>query len=370
MQRKIKKIFKVTGYLLFLAAFTFIALEIILRIYNPFPNRIKGNKIILPANQNFYYKNNRIPVLDKEISVQYNSLGFQGPEKPSYFDSSLSIVTVGGSTTACWYISTEKTWPSLLYKKLSDTFNNFWLNNAGIEGQSSYGHMYLLKDHLIKLKPKVIIFLTGINDVDRKDISRHDYSSARSFKQFALRNSEVLNIAVAYLRNKKAIAHGLATRYIDFKNKKTDTLNLSEDTILKALLAQQPLVKSYEQRMRALVDTCLKYHIRPVLMTQPLLCGLGIDTVSGMDLEKVRIVRGMNGKMWNRKLSLYNNVLKKIGKEYNIPCIDLAEMLPRNSRYYFDFVHQTNEGTAKIAELIAPSIISYLKAEFPSYIKN
>src|SRR5215211_1672292 len=102
------------GYIIFLLLFTFIALEVILRIYNPFPGTVKGDRIILSANQVYYYHNDDIPEIDKDIRIQYNSLGFQGPEKPGNYDSCLSIVTVGGSTTACMYVSTEKTWPTLL----------------------------------------------------------------------------------------------------------------------------------------------------------------------------------------------------------------------------------------------------------------
>ena len=349
------------GYILYLLLFTFLAMEILLRIYNPFPSRIKGDKVILPINQTYYYRNNKVSTLEKEIRVQYNSLGFQGPERPPNYDSCLSIVTVGGSTTACMYISTENTWPTLLYNRLSQNFSNVWLNNAGRDGHSSFGHMFMLRDHVLKLNPKMIIFLTGINDVDRTDLGIHEDSVSHSLKQFAMRNSEVLNVVVAYLRNRKAISLGLLSEFADFKVKKFDTLVLSEDTIRHALRLQQPLVNGYEKRMRALIDTCLRHNIKPVLVTQPMLCGKDIDTISGMDLAKVKIVRGVNGELWSRKLDMYNAVLKKLAQEYGLLCIDLAAMMPRSTRYYYDFVHYTNEGTRKVVELIAPALEEYIK---------
>jgi lysophospholipase L1-like esterase len=357
------------GYIVFLLLFTFIALEVILRIYNPFSYRIKGDKVVLPANQVYYYKNDKIGLLDKEIRVQYNSLGLQGPEKPADYDSCLSIVTVGGSTTACMYISTPGTWPSLLSNRLSASFNRVWLNNAGRDGHSSFGHMFMLRDHLLKLKPKVIVFLTGINDVDRTDLGIHEDSSARSFKQFAMRNSEVLNIVVAYLRNRKAISLGLLSEFADFRVKKNDTLSLSEDTIQKALQLQRPMVQGYERRMRALVDTCIAHGIKPVLVTQPMLCGVGIDSATGMNIGKVRIVPGVNGELWSRKLELYNETLKRLAKEYNLLCIDLAAMMPKSTLYYYDYVHYTNRGAQKVAELITPELTDYLLKEFPAFAK-
>lgn len=358
-----------SGYIIFLLLFTFFALEIILRIYNPFAYRIKGEKLILPANQVYYYRNDKMGMLDKEIRVDYNSLGLQGPEKPAGFDSCLSIVTVGGSTTACMYISTPNTWPSLLSNELSRSFSNVWLNNAGRDGHSSFGHMFMLKDHLLKLKPKVIVFLTGINDVDRTDLGIHEDSTARSFKQFAMRHSEVLNIVVGYLRTRKAISLGLLSEFADFRAKKADTLELSQDTITKALQRQAPMVRGYERRMRALIDTCLRNNIRPVLLTQPMLCGIGTDSLTDMNIGKVRIVRGVNGELWNRKLDLYNQTLKRLAKEYNILCIDLAAMMPKSTLYYYDYVHYTKDGTQKLVELITPDLEQYLRREFPEFAK-
>lgn len=365
-----RKALRKTGYILFLLLFTFLALEILLRIYNPFPSRIKGEQIILPTNQVYYFRNNiDIESIDKEVRVQYNSLGFQGPEKPANFDSCLSMVTVGGSTTACMYISTEKTWPTLLGNQLSTSFRNVWLNNAGKDGHSSFGHMFMLRDHLIPLKPKLIIFLTGINDVDRTDLAVHEDKRPRSLARFVLRHSEVANIVVAFLRNRKAISKGLIREIRDFKTKNNDTLQLSEDTMQLALKYQQPMVQAYERRMRAVIDTCLAHNIKPVLLTQPLLTGGGIDTLSGMNLDKVRIVRGINGELWARKLDLYNHALKRLAKERSLLCIDLAAMLPKSTRYYYDFVHYTNAGTQKIVELITPELEAYLQREFPAYRK-
>jgi hypothetical protein len=369
MSKKTKKATRNAAYILFLIVFTLITLEVILRIYNPIPVRIKGENIILPANQTVYYRNKKITKLEPEIKISYNSIGFLGPEKPPDYDSSLSIFTVGGSTTACWGLPAEQSWPLLLSAELSKIFNNVWLNNAGIVGHSSYGHQLLLNEHVLQHKPKIIIFLTGINDVDRKDITVHDFSAPRSFKQRVLHQSELLNLAAAYLRSKKAVANGLGIDPVDFNQKRTDTLSQSEDSIRHALQLQQPLTRAYERRVSLLVQTCLRNNIKPVLITQPMLCGMGTDSTTGMNLQQVRIVRGMNGEMWNRKLQLYNEALKKVAMENNLLCIDLANLLPRNSVYYFDFVHQTRQGTQKITELIIPYIVQYISSEFPAYSK-
>ena len=83
----------------------FLLIELTLRIYNPLGSRVKGDRIILPANEVYSFSNNGIPSLDKNISHRKNALGFRNDELPVAPDKQLTIITVGGSTTECFYLS-------------------------------------------------------------------------------------------------------------------------------------------------------------------------------------------------------------------------------------------------------------------------
>src|SRR5579859_594591 len=118
------------AYGCYLVLSVFLLLEIALRIYNPFHLRLKGNKILLPVNLTTTIVNKINPKLDPVIVNTRNGLGFRGPVPPSEWDRTLTILTVGGSTTECHFLNDERTWPFLLGKSLSDSFRNCWLNNA------------------------------------------------------------------------------------------------------------------------------------------------------------------------------------------------------------------------------------------------
>src|SRR5580704_17588568 len=92
-------------YMLYFFIFIFIALEIFLRIYNPFHFRLKGDRILLPINQEVRIRNTINPKLDSLIINTRNALGFRGPDTPANFRQVLSIITVGGSTTECRFLS-------------------------------------------------------------------------------------------------------------------------------------------------------------------------------------------------------------------------------------------------------------------------
>lgn len=55
-------------------------LEGVLRLYNPFQTRIRGDRIILAKNKTFRIKNEIVKGLDPVITVTSNSLGFRGSE--------------------------------------------------------------------------------------------------------------------------------------------------------------------------------------------------------------------------------------------------------------------------------------------------
>lgn len=151
-----------------------VILEIFLRMYNPCSTRIRRGQIVLPKNQKyiFYYKQS--DGTEQKVVHTKNSMGFRGEEIPVEFDKYLSIVTVGGSTTECFCLSDDKTWPYLLGEKLKKDYDCVWLNNAGLDGQSTFGHIRLLTDYIIKIKPKMIIFLVGLNDIARDDLNKYD----------------------------------------------------------------------------------------------------------------------------------------------------------------------------------------------------
>ena len=77
------------------------------------------------------------------------------------------ILTVGGSTTDQRYLSTDETWQESLQAKLEQTGGPFDIVNAGIDGQSTVGHIKNFSqwfNRIENLRPKYILFYIGVND--------------------------------------------------------------------------------------------------------------------------------------------------------------------------------------------------------------
>lgn len=335
--------------------------EIFLRIYNPIPFRVKGNKIILPCNQTYIIENRTIPGIDTLIVHTKNSLGFRGPEKPKDFEKYTSILSVGGSTTECYYLSDGKDWVSLLGNKLNKQFKNTWTNNAGLDGQSTFGHLILLEDYISKIRPSYILYLVGCNDVGREDLSEYDSDKLKGYYKsignWFTKNIEVISFIVN-------IKRGLSKR--NHLAHSTVNLNSLEHIPFDSISTKEKIKKNsvllfqYHKRLLLLIQKTKQYGITPVLITQPTLVGEGIDSLTGQNLETIKLMSEQGGKDYWLLLEQYNNVTRTLAKEENILIIDLARKLPKNSNYFYDGIHYSNKG----AEMVSQIIFEDMKTHF------
>lgn len=357
---------------------SFFILEGALRIYNPLDFRVKGDKIILPANKKYVIRRDKLQKkytkFDETIIHSKNSLGFRGEEPPLDLSKYLTIITVGGSTTECTFLSDGKTWTDLLGKKIKGTFKNIWINNAGFDGQSTFGHAILMKDYILKLKPDIVLFLVGANDQDRDDIGEQDmeimrnkyaFYSMKGFLKSMANHSEVFSLGLNFYRYWKALKIGVEHGEIDFRiYKNVDISKFETDENIKLRkktveTSKAMYAEGYRRRLQALIDISIENGITPVLITQPSFYGDFIDDVTNVDFRFTAI-------SWEI-LEIYNNITRQVGEKNNIIVVDLAREMPKSSKYYYDWLHFTNQGAEKVAEIIYNNIHSFIAGNYPEF---
>ena len=341
--------------------------EAVLQIYNPTPSAVKNGKLILPANQKKNFTNNWISKLDKKIYYSRNSLGFRGPELPPNFSTATSIITLGGSTTECKYLTDSCTWSSRLYEKLHRANSTVWLNNAGIDGHTTFGHLMLLREYILQLKPRYLLLMTGVNDVeldepdefDRMSDQKIDTRSAKVFLKSLANRTELGRSFLNYYQLKVSYKKGLVHREIDLASL-TDN-PLTDDVIKNKLAKQIPYLAAYRQRIDSIITICLRAGIQPVLITQPSLYGVYTDSATHINPGYKWMTAdptGENCALMEKVLESYNDVLRSFGERVKV--VDMARIMPKNSVYFYDFVHATNQGAEKIAELLFRELRAYI----------
>ena len=338
--------------------------EIVLRIYNPFSNFTKQGKLVLPANQQTVFNNQWIKQLDAKISYSRNALGFRGPMPTDSIHKLNSIITVGGSTTECRFLSDSTTWPFLLSEQLKDSIPNLWVNNAGIDGHSTFGHLLLMKEYISKLKPKYVVLLTGVNDVETEKPERFDvmnenklqYSSVKAFIKSLLNKTEIGATVFQLYNIRSAYKKGLIHKDVDFKQLRDTTYTAAY--IQETIARQKNYLIGYQSRLQEIISICKANHIQLILLTQPSLYGSYTDSTTGikMDLKFLESNPDKNNLLQEQVLEEYNNVVRSFSNDATV--IDLAKLMPKNTVYYYDFIHFNKQGAAKVAEILNKEIES------------
>jgi lysophospholipase L1-like esterase len=350
------------------AVIAFALLEIGLRLYDPIGARLRGSEIVLPVNHVYRFDNGNPRKLDRTTIHTKNSLGFRGPEPPRDFAQRLTIVTIGGSTTESLFLSDGKTWTDELTRQLQRERADVWVNNAGIDGHTSYGHLVLLHQFVVRLQPKVAVFLVGANDValDRPNtfdegVQQRLSGSRRVLSTLAAR-SEVVSLGLNLARAARARERGLGHSELDLATARS----LFQDEATMAQIQAQAAVSlaGYRSRLEEIVAVTRRHQIAPVFVTQPALFGDAIDPATGADLATVQVNGRGNGRLEWRLLDGLNDVTRAVAREQSVTLIDLAHALPKDSRYFYDFLHFTNEGSVRVGEIVAAGLLPYLRETF------
>jgi lysophospholipase L1-like esterase len=373
MSPKLKSYFKNIASILLGCLVALVLLEVLLRVYNPLEIRFRPDRIVLPANKHYIVNNvGKFTKLPPTTVHTKNALGFRGPMPPADFKDYLTIVTIGGSTTECFYLSDGRAWPALLGRELSRNFKRVWLNNAGLDGATTYRHLILLEDYVDKLRPKVVLFLIGINDVSAgnlEEAGKHPGHYLRNLWRSLLYRSE------AYCLEQNLYHYLIAQR----RGLKHEEINLSKVGTLKhpSKALEQQTIQDYRtnslpyfaRRVEKLVRLCRTHGIEPVLITQPTLYGPGIDPVTGVNLATIKVRDNFNGRMMFDFIELYNNVTRQVAQKEGVLLIDLAREMPRNSAYYYDYLHYTEAGAAEVAAILDRRLAPWLARHYPAFKK-
>ena len=320
-------------------------------------HRLKKNPVILSYDDtqyNFIYKRN------------YH--GFRGDEIDP---SQIEAVIIGGSTTDERYKPYELTITSNLNSLLKKNGYNFNIKNAGIEAQSTIGHIYNFEHWFPKLEnfsPKLYIFYIGINDYNFEPDQNEYYNfgadghikNIETYIDGHIKNPEAIEVFFDTLKSSSFFYD--KARILKQKYYLTNKMNVYDhDSYLKSLtdfeyinyekalelhnvkklkVKHQKIISKYLNRVKILNSYVTKKNSTAVFINQVL--------ADGNKLEKLFIL--------NRSLIEYC-------KDANMNCIDLAAKLDGKFNYWWDGIHTTGLGSKVIAEIIIDDLIKIIKQE-------
>ena len=339
------KYIKIIFINLCVAIFSILFIEFIVIIKNK--NQIKCSYVL--CNYKIVYENKLYKPFNK-ISYEKDEYGLRGRKKDV---SKIDILVFGGSTTDERYLNLEDTWAEKLELFLNkDLGTEIDIVNAGIDGQSSFGHIWNFENWINKIEsinPKFIFFYIGINESENSgywDLNSKDLDLKKKIKLFIKNNNGfIYQLYQGYQKLKIVlkidINPGHGTRTKDNSNYKLEKHNGEyENKKFSEILKNN--IKSLHQHTTELGAI-------PIFITQRTLMWFKNDKGELFNLE--------DGNSYQVEY-FKKNVILEYCKNNNLFCIDVFEKFDMQSEDTYDLVHLTPSGANKIATIISKEILN------------
>ncbi len=325
-----------------------------------------------------------LPGVEGPSMFATNDLGMRGASFSEASD--YRILTVGGSTTECYFLDQDEAWPHLLDLALDRaTGRDISVGNVGRSGHNSRHHAlqvaYLLDQH-----PRVsmVILMVGLNDLllrlRRDDTFRPLEAEPREYSHELVRRAFAQGPGryawePAYKRTEiwqllRRTKQGVVARdQVGFQDdaglyvRTARRERRAADSLIEELPDLTESLADYERRLREIVALSEERGVLPVLVTQPTMWLPELDRERSSllwfgrrgDTDEFYAVRALAAG-----ISLYNDRLKQVCAESDAMCVDLAAALPKDTTMFYDDAHFNESGARAVARELAEAILAAL----------
>ena len=264
----------------------------------------------------------------------------------------IRILTVGGSSTDQRYIGDGETWQDVLQRRFEQAGLKVAVANAGVDGQSTFGHIANFKwwfPEIPGLAPKFILFYIGINDFHIDAAERFDRLVSGGGKPgIAERirdNSAIWNL----YKTLRGIYKALVVSRVGHQRVKFDEIRWAHDPVQKDYGFMAPRLDTYASRLRLLADLTFQMGATPIFVSQPTrhyrVTSRGIEGWADATPYDDRSINGIDVFHMMRKL---DGVARSVAIEKGAVFVDLASRTEWVDFDFYDFVHMTPQGAAKV----------------------
>ena len=337
-----KKIFNIIIINLIVFLFGIIIIEI---FFGNWFKKDNYGSLLIPKKQtnlitNFPYQSSELGIYSRD------NFGFRAN---THDINDIDILVIGGSTTEEREVDDEKIWTKIFEASLD---NKFEVLNAGIGGQTSYGHKAMFElwfKKIQELSPKYIILYVGINDalfyIENINNNKFDLKGRKlnTSNRDLLINLKLSDKLTQYIKNNSAI-HYL---YLVIKgNIITYRYNFGYNLTTNNFKAE--IIKSPKNLIgnNFYSNMFKNYYHNNLLQIQEL--------SREYKAELILITQTISDKHWMyNNLKLINQYTIDFCKKREVKCIDLANNIKIDNLFFYDGIHTDPIGSKKIGIFIA-----------------
>jgi lysophospholipase L1-like esterase len=366
----------------FSIAITFFLIILINFLTTPFYSRIPKFITLKPnIKKQIVINVNVMPGFTGVSSLTTDYKGFRTTKAIEYKSKRNDIYrvfTIGGSTTEQIYLDDKKTTSALLEKMLKEKIINKKIEviNVGVSGLRAEHHFKTFSQ-ISKYSPDLVIFMMGINDMNKDIVSCLDNS--KKIKE----NTMLINCPsrLSVLKISFDISESLLWKFLknlsDYNFATLDGLKSeaviehddgsyysNQNNSLNREIKKNVEFKEVSSQYKYWVDSIIKYchsykEIRCLFVNQ---ASAYKDNVSN-DLKKLFWMTPPNQiytlelKNLIQVINLYNDWLIEYSEKNKIDNCDIQNALPPSIEYFYDDNHFNEKGAKKAAQSIFKCLI-------------
>lgn len=268
----------------------------------------------------------------------------------------IRILTVGGSTTDQRHVGDGETWQDALQRGFAKAGLNVAVANAGVDGQSSFGHIANFKwwfPDIPGLAPEFILFYAGLNDYHKDAADRFDHFVASGANPgFADRVRD--NSAIWHLgKTLQGMYKAMVVQRIGHQRVKFDEITWVREPLQRDYDFMVPRLEAYAARLRLLADLTRQAGAVPIFVSQP--SRHYRVTPQGLEGEaRVTLYddRRMNGIDFHHAMRRIDGAMQAVAAEKGALYVDLAARKEWADADFYDLVHMTPQGAAKVGQFL------------------
>lgn len=279
----------------------------------------------------------------------------------------IKILTIGGSTTDQRYINDGQTYQDILQREIENNLGvRACISNAGVDGQSTFGHIETLRTWLPLiegLRPKAVMLYVGINDAAFRfeargfDLfeNRIDYKPPTWKDKSALVNLlRKIRATIAIHKDQSEIQTSaiFAEHKANIPPQSDYTATLPTPNV--ELLIEKN-TNEFSKRLNKIIELVQNnYSATVICVTQPHLL-----TKNSTGLNQALVFEGKpySGLDYDLSLQALNQKMSEICSAKGTVFISLSDVTFDESDFY-DPVHLNHKGTEKLGHALFEKLIN------------
>lgn len=326
-----------------------------------------------------------LPMLEPVVRWEINAVGERGRPLPADLEHTYRVVAAGGSTTECYFIDQQSTWPAVLEELLRRPENrarlgaeDVYVGNIGRSVTSS-GYLVEIFERCLHRYPRLdlVVLFVGASDLvlwmqarmpspwtpGRAPVERIYGENPEGPFGWTPRTMALRRTASGLKRRllkPLGRSSGVGKRVVEVRRMRTRA---------KHLIVEEPditpVMLQWEQHLRELFALLRRRAKRVLFVPNP-----WFEKAEYSEEERLRFWNFGLGKPYEEEVDTYFDLPIvarmlhrladrgiQIAREMGCEALDMMPLIEASSRNYYDYLHHTPAGNREVARILAEAVL-------------